>query len=315
MKKAVLEVSHLTKEFRTKAGIFKAVDDISFDIKEGEIVGLLGPNGAGKTTTIQMLLDMITPTSGSIKYFGRQFPKFRESLAQIGFGSAYSHLQSRLTIRQNLIIYAGLYGLTKPEHRIRELLQLFGIENLSEDIYWKLSAGQQTRVNLVKALLHKPKLLLLDEPTASLDPEIAHVVVDLIQKLRKKEHVSILFTSHNMREVERLCDRVVFLHTGKILTIDTPLGLTKRIGAAVLTITFDATAKKVATELASLKLKPTFLKDHVVTMDIKEAEIPKVLFKLGNEGVWITDISIEKPNLEDVFLSIAKGDMHELAKN
>lgn len=308
MAKTVLELHNLTKQFKTPSGVFTAVDHVSFSIKEGEIMGLLGPNGAGKTSTIQMLLDISTPTSGTIEYFGKNFWENREyCLSRIGFGSAYSHLQSKLTVFENLRIFAGLFAIKNSKARIEELLSVFNILDLSHQLYWKLSAGQQTRVNLVKALLHKPRLLLLDEPTASLDPEIAHVVVDLIQSLREKEGVSILYTSHNMSEVESLCDEVVFLDHGKVLTIDTPLGLTKRIGKAQLKITFDGPKKSVETVLKPLAYPYQFTREHVVHLEVEEADIPAILFKLGNKGIWLTDIAIEKPSLEDVFLTIARG--------
>ena len=178
MKTPVLEVSGLTKIFHSRGGDFTAVDHISFDIGEGEIVGLLGPNGAGKTTTIQMLLDLVTPTSGTISYFGKPFPKEREyCLSRINFASTYAHVQSRLTVNENLRIYAGLYQVNNAKKKIEELLALLEVSELGNALFWHLSSGQKTRVILVKALLNSPKLLLMDEPTASLDPDIANKVV------------------------------------------------------------------------------------------------------------------------------------------
>jgi len=170
MDKPILEVENLAKIF----GDFKAVNNISFTVREGEIVGLLGPNGAGKTTTIQMLLGIMTQTSGTVSYFGKEFTQHREEiLSKINFASAYSHLQSRITVRQNLTIMAGLYDIRDPNKRIDELLDLLEVRDLVDKLYWHLSSGQKTRVVLVKALLNKPRLILMDEPTASLDPDIA----------------------------------------------------------------------------------------------------------------------------------------------
>lgn len=305
---AVLEVSNLTKIFKSRGGSFTAVDHISFDIKEGEIVGLLGPNGAGKTTTIQMLLDLITPTTGTIKYFGKPFPKEREyCLSRINFASTYAHVQSRMTVIENLRIYAGLYEVPNAKKKIEELLTLLEVPELGNKLFWHLSSGQKTRVILVKALLNSPRLLLMDEPTASLDPDIANKVVEIIQSLQKKEGISILYTSHNMDEVERLCDRVMFLDHGKILAEDTPLGLTKRAGNAKLILTFDDDRASVEKYLDKDAYAYTFPRAHVVIISVEEKDIAKVLFGFAKEKIWITNVDIEKPDLEDVFLSIAKG--------
>lgn len=307
----ILEVKNLTKKFNG----FTAVDNISFTVKEGEIVGLLGPNGAGKTTTIHTLLDLITPSSGTIKYFGREFPKEREfCLTHINYASAYARIQSKMTVRQNLSIYAGLYGVHNAKRRIAELLQLLEVEEAVDLLFWKLSSGQKTRIVLVKALLNNPKLILMDEPTASLDPDIAAKVIELIQKLRKEEHVSILYTSHNMEEVEKICDRVVFLDHGRIVAEDTVLGLTKRVGEASLLLTFDTKDNAVSTYLKEKGFAFEFLRAHVVEVKLQEIDIPKVLFGLSNAGVWLTNIEIEKPDLEDVFFSIVRGN-YEHQKN
>ena len=304
MAKAILEVTGLTKRYDA----YTAVDNISFTIGEGEIVGLLGPNGAGKTTTIQMLLDLVTPTHGNISYFGRPFPKERELiLSQINFASAYSHVQSRMTVLENMTIYAGLYEIPNSKKKITELLELLEIGALVHELFWHLSSGQKTRVILAKALLNSPKLILMDEPTASLDPDIANKVVELIQSLQKKEGVSILYTSHNMEEVERLCDRVMFLSHGKIVAEDTPLGLTKRVGNSQLLLTFDGKQDAITKYLSQYKHTFRFVRSHVVEILLPEKEIPKVLFGFAKEKIWITDIAVEKPNLEDVFLSIAGG--------
>ncbi len=301
---AILEVKDLTKHF----GEFAAVDHISFSIGEGEIVGLLGPNGAGKTTTIQMLLDLVTPTTGTIMYFGKPFPKEREYiLSRINFASAYAQMQSRMTVGQDLGIYAGLYEVKNPRQKIRELLKLLEIEELENELFWHLSAGQKTRVILAKAFLNDPRLILMDEPTASLDPDIANKVVEFIEGLQKKERVSILYTSHNMAEVERLCDRVMFLDHGKIVAEDTPLGLTKRVGNSRLILTFDGDQAPVERYLEKEHVTHSFPRAHAVAISLLEADIPKVLFGFAKHKVWITEIDVEKPDLEDVFLSIAGG--------
>ncbi len=307
----ILDVKELTKDYAQ----FRAVDNVSFFIKEGEIVGLLGPNGAGKTTTIQMLLGLTTPTSGSISYFGKEFMKHRAYImSRINFASAYNHVQGRMTVWQNLNIYARLYGLEQPDKRIDEVLSLLDIEEGRDMLFWKLSSGQKTRVILAKALLNHPRLILMDEPTASLDPEIANKVIELVLHLQKHEKVGILYTSHNMEEVERLCDRVIFLYHGRIIAEDTPLGLTKRVGDTTLSITFDGASEVVENYLVGKKFTFEFPRPQVVSVRVPEKVLPKVLFGLSREGVWLTNIEIEKPDLEDVFLSIAGG-TYELGTN
>jgi ABC-2 type transport system ATP-binding protein len=304
MASSILEVSNLTKQY----GEFTAVNNISFSVKEGEIVGLLGPNGAGKTTTMQILLGLTTATSGKIEYFGREFPKEREYiLSRINFASAYTQIQGRLTVIENFRIFAGLYEVDGAEKRIRELLSLLEIEQTVHSLFWTLSSGQKTRVILAKALLNRPQLILMDEPTASLDPDIANKVLELILELQKKEKTTILITSHDMAEVEELCDRVIFLDHGKIVAEDTPLGLTKKIGTSTLTITFDGPQEPVAKYFKQKKYAYVFPRPHVATLVLPEKEIPSILFGLSKTNIWVTDIDIKKPNLEDVFLSVAKG--------
>ncbi|KKS84482.1 MAG: ABC transporter, ATPase subunit [Candidatus Gottesmanbacteria bacterium GW2011_GWB1_43_11] len=255
-----------------------------------------------------MLLGIMTQTSGTVSYFGKEFTQHREEiLSKINFASAYSHLQSRITVRQNLTIMAGLYDIRDPNKRIDELLDLLEVRDLVDKLYWHLSSGQKTRVVLVKALLNKPRLILMDEPTASLDPEIAQKVVELIRTLRQKENVAILYTSHNMAEVEELCDRVMIMDKGRIVAEDTPLELTKKIGTARLIVTFDAKQEIVGKYLTEKDYIHSFPRDHVVSIEVSEQDIPKVLFGLGENGVWITEVDIKKPNLEDVFLAIAGG--------
>ncbi len=304
MVEAILEVTNLTKLY----GPFRAVNGISFSVKEGEIVGLLGPNGAGKTTTMQILLGLTTPTSGTIRYFGREFQKNRQYvLSRINFASAYSQIQGRLTVMENFRIFAGLYEVPDAKKRIVELLQMLEVEETINSLFWTLSSGQKTRVVLAKALLNHPRLLLMDEPTASLDPDIARKVLELILELQKKEKTTIFITSHDMAEVEELCDRVMFLDHGKIVAIDTPLGFTKKIGTTTLTLTFDGPQGPVATYLKEHNHRYTFPRAHVVSIALPESDVPKVLFGLSERKIWLTDIDIQKPTLEDVFLSVAKG--------
>lgn len=303
MSQPVLEVTNLTKKY----GEYLAVDRISFAIGEGEILGLLGPNGAGKSTTIQMLLGLTDADGGQIKYFGKDFSTHKgEILRRINFASAYAELQQRLTVRQNLRIFGMIYGVKNLEKRIDELLELFEVEALANELFWHLSAGQKTRVILSKALLNSPKMLLMDEPTASLDPDIVNKIIQLIKQLQEQEKVSILFTSHNMQEVARLCDRVSFLSKGKIVLTDTPLELTKNLGKGKLLLSFEGKKETVSSYLKKAQLDANFVRNDFVEISVDESEIPSVLFELKKLGIWITSLSTEQPSLEDVFLHISE---------
>ena len=303
----LLDVHGLTKNF----GRVRAVDHISFSIPRGKIVGLLGPNGAGKTTTIHMLLGITTPTSGRIVYFGKDFARHRgECLQRINYASSFNTLQGRISVWENLRVFAHLYGVKAPGARIRELAAYFEISTLLHTRYWDLSAGQKTRVNLIKALLNGPELILMDEPTASLDPDIADKTLSLIEDARRVSAVSILYTSHDMEEVARICDEVIFLDRGRIVAHDTPLGLTKRIPTAQLRLTFDGQQNVVEALLAERGARHTFAHPYAVSIDTTEKKIPELIFAISERGVWITDIDVKKPTLEDVFLQIARGSDH-----
>ncbi|MEK7070953.1 MAG: ABC transporter ATP-binding protein [Patescibacteria group bacterium] len=300
---SILSVSHLVKRF----GSFTAVDDISFELKKGEVLGLLGPNGAGKTTTIHMLLGLTLVDSGSISYFGMDFFKHRqECLQRINFASSFNTLQGRISAYENLLVFAMLYNIKNPKALILKLADRLEITNNLNKKYWDLSAGQKTRVNLIKSLLNEPEIILMDEPTASLDPDIADKLLHLIEELKENRNLSIIYTSHDMDEVSRICDRVVFLNQGTIVAEDTPLGLTKRIPHAVLQLSFDADQNKVKKFLTEQKLKHVFINNFVVQLTLKEELIANTIFKMGDAGIWITDIEVNKPTLEDFFLQMAR---------
>lgn len=208
---------------------------------------------------------------------------------------------------ENLLVFADLYSVKNAKKKSLELLEYFEIAHLEKEVYQNLSAGQKTRVNLVKSLLNDPELLLLDEPTASLDPDIADKTLSLIESLRKDKQISILYTSHDMQEITRVCDEVIFLDHGKIVAQDTPLGLTKRITGATLRLTFDGKKVDVEKFLKQNEHKYFFHTNNTVEIQTQEKIIPKIIFSLSSEGIWITDIDVEKPTLEDYFLQIARG--------
>lgn len=231
MSEQILEVHDLSKQY----GSVVAVDALSFGVLRGQTVGLLGANGAGKTTTMAMLLGLLLPTSGSISIFGVDFLRKRHQvLARMNFSSPYVDLPHRLTVGQNLIVYARLYGLKNARAHVARVAEALELTDYLKRPTGKLSAGQKTRVSLAKALINEPELLLLDEPTASLDPDTADWVRGFIERYRAEKQATILLASHNMAEVERLCDDVIMLRAGRMVNRDTPDGLIRHYGRANL---------------------------------------------------------------------------------
>ncbi len=215
----VVRARSLTKRFGEKT----AVDGLDLTLGAGERVGLLGPNGAGKTTTLLMLLGAVTPDSGTIELAGHTFPKQRsQALSCVGFVAGYLPLPENLKVGEALTIFAGLYGLRRPEKRVNKAIERFGIEHLVGQQSRELSSGQRTLVSIVKSTLHDPVLLILDEPTASLDPDIAKRVRDSLLDIHRENGTTLLVTSHNMREVETLCEQVIILSHGRIAASGTP---------------------------------------------------------------------------------------------
>ena len=208
-----------------------AVDDISFTLAQGKILGLLGGNGAGKTTTISLLLGLLTPTSGSINVLGHDMARDRfPALQRMNFSSPYIALPARLTVRENLEVYGHLYNVPRLKTRIGELAEKFNLLSLLGRPAGELSAGQKTRVALAKSLINRPQLLLLDEPTASLDPDTGDYVRTVLEDYRRDTGAAIVLASHNMAEVERLCDEVLMMKAGKIADRGTPDELIARYG-------------------------------------------------------------------------------------
>jgi ABC-2 type transport system ATP-binding protein len=216
---AAIEVARLVKLYKTT----RAVDDVSFRIAHGSITGLLGGNGAGKTTTIAMIMGLVLPTSGRIQVLGCSIPdQSADVLGRINFESPYVDMPMRLTVRQNLTIFGRLYAVANLRERIDKLAADLDLGDFLDRANGKLSAGQKTRVALAKALINQPELLLLDEPTASLDPDTADWIRQHLETYRKENGATILLASHNMLEVERLCDRVIIMKRGRIEDDDSP---------------------------------------------------------------------------------------------
>lgn len=226
-------------DLRKRFGDLVVVDGISFGVERGEILGLLGPNGAGKTTTIQMLLGLITPTSGEIRAFGLDLARHRQEILQrVNFSSTYVSLPYSLTVRENLLVFGRLYGVPSLARKVDETIELLDLKHKAHRPAKELSSGQLTRLHLAKALLNDPELLFLDEPTASLDPDVADRIRRLLLRIRDERKLSILFTTHNLREMELMADRVVFLNQGKILASGSPAEIVARYSAEDLEAVF-----------------------------------------------------------------------------
>ena len=223
------------RELRKVYGAITAVDRISFTLRAGEVTALLGGNGAGKTTTISMMMGLVIPTSGVARIFGADMARERHRvLHRMNFESPYAEIPFRLTVRQNLDVFGRIYGIGRLASRIEETAEELRIAELLDRPYGRLSAGQKTRVSLAKALLNEPELLLLDEPTASLDPDTADWVRGRLEAYRDRRRATIVLASHNMSEVERLASRVIMLEKGRVLADETPQALIHRYGRDTL---------------------------------------------------------------------------------
>jgi ABC-2 type transport system ATP-binding protein len=310
----VLDIKNLSKIFRSgvwpfrKVQTYTAVDNVSFQLKKGEILGLLGPNGAGKTTTIHMLLGVMTPSSGSINYFGADFATHRiAALKKIGHASGYDRLPARLTVMENLDVVGRMYGLdrVKRAQQIEKLLKFFGIWQLRDRATGGLSAGQATRVMLVKAFIADPEIVLLDEPTASLDPDVAREVRQFILAQRNERAVSLLITSHNMDEVTELCDRVLVLKNGSIIADNTPDQLAQSVSQVRVHLTLIGDVEWALAFMREAYVLHAVL-DNRVTVELQEHMIADFLTALSERSIKYSQISIDKPTLEDYFLTVAK---------
>ncbi len=231
-----LKVQNLVKKFNS----INAVNDISFEIEKNSTLGLLGPNGCGKTTSIGMMLGLITPTSGKIYIDDTCLgPKNRiELLSLMNFASPYIELPKKLTVKQNLEVYARLYGVVEINKRVDEMVVDLNLKSFLHKKTGELSSGQKNRVSLAKSLINKPKLLFLDEPTASLDPDVGDFVREYIEKYKKNNELTILLASHNMKEVERLCNKIVIMKKGEVVDSGTCDQLIKKHGRQNLEDTF-----------------------------------------------------------------------------
>ncbi len=306
--KYAIEVKGLVKSYKVKGKMFKAVDGISFNIKQGEIFGLLGPNGAGKTTTINMIIGVLTKDKGSIKILGKNFEENKEELKNLmNVSSAYHNLTDVLSVRENLIVYAKLYGVKDYKKRIEHLLEQFGITHLKDKQVQYLSSGERTRLALCKSLINKPKILLLDECTVGLDPDIAEKTREYIKNYCKENKSTIIFTSHYMYEVEELCNRIAFMGKGKIIKIDSAKNLKKMIKKQVIELTLLKKYPKLRKFLAEKGIDLLSAKANNVIFEISaKHNISELIADILKKGIKIKDIHIQKPTLSDIFIKISR---------
>jgi len=300
---SIISVQNLKKYYKD----VKAVDDVSFDVNEGEVFGFLGPNGAGKTTTIKMLVTLLRPTEGTAKVVENDIVKNPDKVRNnIGIVFQDPALDDRLTGRENLDFHARMYGMKKEkrEERIKEVLKLVELEDKAKVLVKTYSGGMKRRLEIARGLMHHPKILFLDEPTLGLDPQTRRSIWDYIKDLNEKEKITIFLTTHYMEEADFLCNRVAIIDHGKVLVIDEPSKLKSLLGNDIITIScsnselcFDSLKKEKWVE--SIK---TVNSNIIIGTKEVEKKLPVIVKMAENHNVEIKTIDIRKPTLEDVFL-------------
>jgi ABC-2 type transport system ATP-binding protein len=304
----LLEIRNLRKRY----GTIEALRGVSLDIEHGEFFGLLGPNGAGKSTTINILLGLILADSGSIRIFGLDLATQQVAIRRrMNVAAAFTSLSGVLTVRENLRVYGRIYGVKNLNAKIAALLERFEITELADRKLQYLSSGQHTRVTLCKGLINDPELLLLDECTLGLDPDIAEKTRRALQEFQREKQTTIVFTSHNMNEVEELCGRIAFLNRGEILRVDTAARIKNLIPHQVIAVRFQS-----GTDLSPLRQVDGYPRAELegeatlrFVLDDPEEQLDTLLRRLIHAGGRITDVHISKPTLEDVFIKVARGEI------
>lgn len=301
---SAIEAKNLIKEFDD----LKAVDNVSFQVQEGEIFGLLGPNGAGKTTTIKILTTLLRPTKGEARVWNYDISTERDNVRKsIGIVFQEPALDNRLTGYENLDFHAMLYGLNKEERqrRIKEVLNMVELEDKADVIVREYSGGMQRRLEIARGLMHYPKVLFLDEPTLGLDAQTRHRIWDYILNLNKTEKITIILTTHYMEEADYLCQRIAIMDFGKIVALDTPQNLKNLLGGDVLSI--EAYPPERAFEVFNKLSWVKKISRHNGTLNLRvergEKKIP-LLMRIDQKeaGFEIRAVNLRKPTLEDVFL-------------
>lgn len=299
---ALVKAERLVKNFNGQ----NAVDEIDFEIHTGEIVGFLGPNGAGKTTTIRMMLNLLNPTRGTLTLFGLDYNRNRSDiLRMMNSSSGTLTLPGKLSVRENLRVFADLYAIRQPKERVNSLIERFDLTDMCDRAVYALSTGQQVRASLAKAFLNSPRLLLLDEPTASLDPDVADRVRGFLMRVVKEEGTTVFLTSHNMNEVSQICTRVLFLNHGKIQAEGTPKELARRIKRSRLHLR----SRKTLKDLPALRLPNRAdlrIDGHELFIDAEASEMATIVTQLTQNEIEIESITIHEPTLEDFFVQTVR---------
>lgn len=304
----LLEIRNLWKRY----GSVEALRGLSLGVERGEFFGLLGPNGAGKSTTINILLGLILADSGSIRIFGEDFAVRQAAVRRrMNVAAAFTSLSGVLSVRENLKVYGHIYGVRNLNARIDELLERFEIRELANRKLQHLSSGQHTRVTLCKGLINDPELLLLDECTVGLDPDIAEKTRRALQQFQREKQTTIIVTSHNMNEVEELCGRIAFLSKGEILRIDTAARIKSLIPHQVVEIRFHSAADVAAIQQLDGQPQAERAGDSALrfVLDEPEQQLDALLRRLTQSGGRIVDVQITRPTLEDVFIKVARGEL------
>ncbi|MEE9474467.1 MAG: ATP-binding cassette domain-containing protein [Candidatus Hydrothermarchaeaceae archaeon] len=309
----IIEIHDLSKEFNG----LTAVDKINFSVEKGEIFGFLGPNGSGKTTTINMLATLLLPTGGSATVNGFDIVKESHEVREsVGIVPQEVVLENDLTARENLEFHGALYDVAKKdmEERIPDLLDLVELSDRADDRVITFSGGMKRRLEVVKAFLHTPTLIFMDEPTLGLDPQTRRVIWEQIQRLKKEENTTVFMTTHYMEEADYLCDRIAIIDYGKILDLDTPSNLKHKIGEGDIidmrvSGDIDPFLEKLEKEGCSLKKR----EDNFIRLMVLRGEdiLPKIVRLAEREGITIGSLSIHEPTLEDVFIHYTGREIRE----
>ena len=300
----IIEVKNLSRHF----GTLKAVDGISFHVNEGEIFGLLGPNGAGKTTTIKMLTTILKPTSGDAKVAGFDIKgDQRDVRSNIGIVFQDPSLDDELTGRENLEFHAILYRISgeRMEKKVRDVLKLVELDDKADVLVKNYSGGMKRRLEIARGLIHEPKVLFLDEPTIGLDPQTRRHIWDYIKRLNQEKKTTIILTTHYIEEADYLCERVAFVDHGKIVALDTPDTLKRKLGGDVISLQLGKENPNFERDMKKTKWVKTISKhDGFLDLTVEDGEkkIPSIIMLGEKHKVQISSVSLHKPSLEDVFI-------------
>jgi ABC-2 type transport system ATP-binding protein len=299
-----IRVENLTRRFNG----FTAVDGVTFAVATGELFGLLGPNGAGKTTTINLLSTLLKPTSGFAEVAGFDVTRARDDVRKsIGVVFQEPALDTRLTGRENLVFHAMMYGLGREERkgRLAEVLRLVELEDRADVLVEKYSGGMKRRLEIARGLIHRPRVLFLDEPTLGLDAQTRRRIWDYVKKLNRETGVTIILTTHYMEEADYLCERVAIMDSGKFVALDAPGRLKDVLGGDVVSLEIEGDAAPFIERLRSLEwVKNLGLRGAVLNLTTEKGErrIPELVSEAQRAGLSVTCVNLRKPSLEDVFL-------------